>query len=192
LLNFSHLARGAARVGQRMTLEILRDGAVQELTVDLKRKDPKEYLIDPYLFDRGPRYLIMGGMVFQELTRPYLEIFGNKWEERAPLKLLQALENPAPYEKEGREKLVFLSRVIRTPATVGYEALGHIVVSKVNGQEIGSLAALDAAFQQPEDGVHRIEFTEAPKEIFLDAQGAAYWNGQIQQAFRIQDLQQVQ
>ncbi len=192
LMNFSHLVRGAARAGQRMAVEIVRDGEVMELTVELERKKPQDYLIDPYLFDRGPRYLVMGGMVFQELTRPYLEIFGNKWQERAPLKLLQAVEDPASYEAEGREKLVFLSRVIRTPATVGYESLGHIVVRKVNGREIPSIAALDSALQQPENGLHRIEFEEAPEVIYLDAQAAEYWNGQIQQAFRIQDLRQLQ
>ncbi|HUF64168.1 MAG TPA: PDZ domain-containing protein [Verrucomicrobiales bacterium] len=192
LMNFSHLVRGGACAGQDMDIEIVRNGEVMELKATLERKRPEDYLIDPYLFDRAPRYLVMGGMVFQELTRPYLEIFGNQWQERAPLKLLKAMQDPASYEAQGREKLVFLSRVIRTPATVGYESLGHIVVKKVNGREIPSLAALDAAFQQPENGLHRIEFEEAPKVIYLDAQAAEYWNGQIQQAFRIQDLRQLQ
>jgi hypothetical protein len=40
------------------------------------RKDPGDFLVDPYMFDRGPRFMIVGGLIFQELTLPYLEFWG--------------------------------------------------------------------------------------------------------------------
>ena len=64
-----------------------------------------------------------------------LQAFGKDWESRAPLPLLDALRNPEDYE-EGRNRLVFLSRVIPTPATIGYESVGGIIVTEVNGRPI--------------------------------------------------------
>ena len=77
------------------------------------------------MFDRGPKFSIIGGLVFQELSVPFLKLFGNDWQSRAPIKLLMAHANPEMYEKEGRRKLVILTRTIPTPATLGYERLSR-------------------------------------------------------------------
>ena len=45
----------------------------------------------------------------------------------------------------------------------------NIVVTKVNGQQIKSLADLSEAAKKPVDGFHKIEFEEDPKLLFLDA-----------------------
>lgn len=191
-LNFSHLVRGAGYVGHEIEMRVWREGEALELTGELSRKEASDYLIDPYLFDQGPKYVIQGGLVFQELTEPYLRIFGDQWEQRAPIKLIWALAHPDEYEEKGREKLVFLSRVIRTPVTLGYEALGHLIVDKVNGKKINNLAELSEAFKSPESGLHRIELAEAPNEIFLEARTTALVNERIQEAFRIPALERLE
>src|SRR5690606_19868204 len=100
-LSFSHLVRGAAKVGDTVKLELIRDGKPLDLDVTLARKRAEDFLVDPYMFDRGPKYLIFGGLIFQELTLPYLESWGEDWTNRAPFNLVYANADPQPYEEEG-------------------------------------------------------------------------------------------
>lgn len=179
-IHLSHIVRGNSYVGDKVSMKVLREGKIKNLTSVLKYKEAEAYLIDPYMFDRGPRFLIVGGLVFQELTQPYLEAWGDKWQIQAPFKLIHASAFPEHYEEEGRRKLVFLSRVMRTPTTLGYEGLSHLIVTSVNGRTINDLADLEAAFADPVDGIHRIEFSEYPKVIFVDAEAAEAVNQQLE------------
>ena len=112
--------------------------------------------------------MFKGGLIFQELTRPLLESFGNEWQSRAPLNLLDVYENPQKYESRGR-RIVFLSNVIPTPATVGYEPLQSMIVTKVNGQDIKDMKTLIEAFKTPSaEGLHAIEFDEEKFHVYLD------------------------
>ena len=137
------------------------------------------------MFDRGPKFLIEGGLVFQELTKDYLKLYGDSWSSRAPIKFLRALASPEDLEKEGLEKIVFLSRVVPTAATVGYERVSNIRVTKVNGVDIKHIGDLDAALEQPLEGHHRIEFDHFPYLIFLDASLSKGINAQMKQRLGI-------
>lgn len=188
-LALGHLVRGNAKVGDKLPIEILRDGERKQVDVELIRRNPEDYLIQPYMIDRGPKFLIEGGLVFQELTKDYLKLYGGDWTTRAPIKFLLALASPEELEEEGIEKIVFLSRVVPTPATVGYERVSNIRVTKVNGVEIKKIADLAAALEQPLDGHHRIEFDEFPYLIFLDPSMCDGINAQLKQ--RIGTIQRL-
>jgi S1-C subfamily serine protease len=166
-LFWSHLVRGSRKVGERLSLVILREGKEQTLEAVLRRPPPK--LIPSHMYDKAPPFLIKGGLVFQELTRSYLEAFGKEWQSRAPLNLLDALNNPEDYE-EGRDRLVFLSRVIRTPATIGYERVANLIVTEANGQKITDMNSLVTALKDPKDGLHSIRIDDIPYVLYLDPQ----------------------
>lgn len=179
-LSFSHLVRGSARAGDKVAMEIIRDGKPMNIEVELIRKTAEDYLIDPYMFDRGPKYLIYGGLIFQELTLPYLESWGDEWDTRAPFKLVHANANPEQFEEEGREKLVFLSNVLKTPSTLGYEGINSVIVDKVNGKFIKNIKDLAAALDSPPaDGIHAIEFSDYPKIIYVDDRASKFVNQQL-------------
>ncbi len=179
-LSFSHLVRGGAKVGDKIKLEIVRDAKPMTVEVELTRKRPEDFLIDPYMFDRGPKYVIFGGLIFQELTLPYLESWGEEWTTRAPFKLVHANAEPHPYEEEGREKLVFLSSVLKTPSTLGYEAVNSVIVTRVNGTFIKNIKDLSRAFAEvPANGLHTIEFDEYPKVIYVDDRASRLVNQQL-------------
>ncbi|MEX2579007.1 MAG: PDZ domain-containing protein [Verrucomicrobiales bacterium] len=181
-LSFSHLVRSGAKVGDVLKIDIIRDRQPISLDVELIRKRPEDFLVDPYMFDRGPKYLIFGGLIFQELTRPYLESWGDEWETRAPFKLVHASATPEKYEEEGREKLVFLSNVLKAPSTLGYEQINSVIVTEVNGKFIKDIGDLDDALSTvPEDGIHTIEFTDYPKIIYVDDQASEFVNQQLVQ-----------
>ena len=166
-LSWVHLVRGTKAVGAPITLKILREGEELEIVAKLKRKHPQDKLVPDYLFDQQPDYLIKGGMIFQELTREILERYGKDWNSRAPLNLLDAYDNPHRYEEEMR-RVIFLSSVIPTPATVGYERLRNMIVSKVNGREIRDMRDLAEAFKHHDNGMHSIEFVDEHLVVHID------------------------
>jgi S1-C subfamily serine protease len=166
-LFWSHLIRGEKNVGDTITLKLLRDGQPLSLDVKLVRQEERDNLVPAYTFGNAPRYLVKGGLIFQELTKPLLESFGDEWQSRAPLNLLDAFENPEKYEGK-MEHVVFLSGVIPTPATVGYERLRNLVVRKVDGQDVRDMKSLVAAFKQPSNGLHSIEFQDESLVVYLD------------------------
>ncbi|MFT5882923.1 MAG: S1-C subfamily serine protease [Crocinitomicaceae bacterium] len=166
-LFWSHLIRGSQPIGSSIKLGLLRDGKPLEISAILKRAP--EGIIPSHTYDRAPRFLVKGGIVFQELTKSYLRAFGEDWVSRAPLNLLDAINHPEDYQ-EGRKRLVFISAVIPTPATLGYESLNSVIVEQVNGQKIGDLPALIAAFKNvPENGIHTLKIDGQPDTIHLDA-----------------------
>ena len=65
-------------------------------------------------------------------------------------------------------RVVFLSGVIPTPATVGYERLRNLIVRKVNGKDIKDMKSLIAAFDGNMNELHSIEFDEENLTVYLD------------------------
>lgn len=180
-LFWSHLVRGAKAVGETITLGILREGQPQDIEVTLERLEVEDQLVPSYTFGRAPSYLVKGGMLFQELNQPLLEAFGEEWRSRAPLNLLDAWENPSSYE-EDHDRIVFLSGVIATPATVGYEPLRNLIVSEVNGTPIRNMKGLIAALDNPPaNGLHSIRFKDENMQIYLDEVTATAVDTQLMQ-----------
>jgi S1-C subfamily serine protease len=165
---WTHLVRGAKGSGETLGLKILRDGETLEVEAKLERMDVSDSLVPTYTYGQAPNFLIKGGMLFQELTEPMLRSFGKEWSSRAPLDLLNAYENPEDYE-DRFDRVVFLSGVIPTPATVGYESLNNLILSQVNGEPVCDMASLIQAFEKkPENGLHSIEFDNEDVTVYLD------------------------
>ncbi|MGJ8695909.1 MAG: PDZ domain-containing protein [Verrucomicrobiaceae bacterium] len=165
-LFWTHLVRGAHQVGEKISAEVLRDGEILNLEFTLKKSSDR--LVPTHLFDQAPPFLIKGGLVFQELSKPYLQAFGKDWTSRAPLNLLDVLSHPDDYE-EGRRRIVVLTRVIPTQATIGYERISNQIVKSINGKPVAGLPELEKALAQtPTNGLHEIETDDTPYRIYLD------------------------
>jgi hypothetical protein len=113
--------------------------------------------------------MMAGGLVFQPLTEPYLQSWGNEWKRRAPVRLVRLTERAANEEETG---CVVLSLVLPDPYNLGYQDYRYLALEKVNDVKIISLPDLKKAFDQPKDGFHVIEFMhgEAVKRMVLDAE----------------------
>lgn len=192
LIALGHLVKGGNVTGAQLPMKISREGQILDLTLTLLRKKPSDYLVDPYIFDRAPKYLILGGMVFSELSKPYLEAFGHEWRQRAPFEFVYAAENQQEFEREGRRKLVFLVGTLPSESTLGYENIRGVFVEKVNDQFIGDLKDFNAALANPIDGRHKIEISSTPYTIYLDA-SLVERDNQIflPQRYRIHEMKQL-
>lgn len=192
-LSSSHLVRGRAYVGDKVEIKVLREGKEVTLNGQLSRRSPDDYLVLPYLFDKGPRYVLMGGMLFQELSRPYLDAFGEEQRGGAILRLARIATHPDKYEEAGRKKLVFLSMVLPTPSAQGYDKLGGQVINKVNGKPINDLNDLAEAFKSAKDTWHVIELDDFPHILYLDTFNAERDNMRLLGgAYRIGSLKRLE
>ena len=112
-LSWGHLIRGRKSTGDAVTLAMSRDGQPLELKATLTREEEVTRLVPNHLFDREPNFLLKGGLLFQELSLPLLESFGEDWQARAPLNLLDAYQNPEKY-RDLVDRIVFLSCLLYT------------------------------------------------------------------------------
>jgi len=185
---FSHLLTTESFVGDSVPFSIWRSGQIQTINVKSEPRDPAGMKVPSLQFDKPPRYLIAGGLVFQELTRPYLLEWGPDWRNAAPQRLVyyDAFQDELPAD---RKKIVFLSRVLPSPGVLGYEGLEHLVVKSANGQPIQNLEDLAAALKQPENGFHRIEVEEDPGVIYLDPQATDAEAESLQRQYGLPALQ---
>ena len=180
-----HLIRTMYYAGDSVPVHVFRQGQNLVLHIVLDHRRPEEYLVPPYIVDQVPDYLIVGGLVFQELSMSYLREYGKDWSAEAPVDLLYYNQNQDYLSGDHREKIVIISSVIPTSYTIGYENLSDLVVLKVNGQPIGKLSDVRKALASPINGFHKIEVKQHPKVIYLDARELPKINEIIRQRYRI-------
>lgn len=168
-LHWIQLVRSNKSAGDTIALSLWRDGKAEETTVTLTRLEEDTRLVPHYQFGKAPNFLIKGGMMFQELTKPLLEAYGDDWQTNAPLDFLDALSNPENYQ-ENHDRMICLTGVIPTQATIGYEGLRNLLVSKVNGKPVRDMKDMIKAFRTPPLGstLHSIEFLDENIVIYLD------------------------
>lgn len=189
-LSIVNLTTDEAYSGQQIPVTILRKGERRQLEVALFRVAPEDYVIAPYLIGEPPRYYVLGGMVFQELSRQYLREWGPNWAKEAPQRFVYFDRFQSSLFPEPR-KLVILSQVMPTRDTVGYEQLNYLVVTRLNGVEIKNLDDFAKAAQSPINGFHKLEFDEDPHMIYLDAAQAQQDAPALQKLYSLPALQRL-
>ena len=189
-LSITHLTTTEAYGGQQVMMTVIRNGERKQLNVELFRRSPEDYVVEPYTIGKPPRFFILGGLVFQELTRQYLREWGTNWLKDAPQRLVYYDRFQSDLFPDKR-KVVFLTSILPTQDTVGYEQLNNLVVEKLNGREILSLDDFAAAAKNPANGFHKIEFEEDPHEIYLDAKQVDEDAEQVQKVYSLPALQRL-
>ena len=189
-VSIMHLTTTEAYAGQSVTMTVIRNGQRKQLNIELFRKAPEDYAIEPYTIGKQPRYYILGGLVFEELTRDYLREWGANWLKDAPQRLVYYDRYQSELFPEKR-KIVFLTQILPTQETVGYEQLNNLVVAKLNGRQILNLNDFAEAAKNPIGGFHKIEFEEDPHEIYLDAKQVEANSAKLQSVYSLPALQHL-
>jgi len=189
-ISLAHYVSTVMRAGQKIPIVVWRDGAEVPLEGTLAPRDRSRMISQPYIFDAPPKFVIVGGLVFSELSRQYLREWGPSWAREAPLRLvyLDRYQSEMPSD---RGKIVFVSGILPGPNTVGYENLSYEVVEEVNGRPVKSLADLAAAVDRPTDQFHRIKLAEDPGLIVLDVEGSKAEEERIKRDYRLPALRQL-
>lgn len=187
-ISLGHLVSTRHFGGEELAVKFTRGGQQKETRVKLNRRRAEDYVSEPYVIDRAPRYYILGGLVLQELSRQYLREFGADWTRKAPLELIYLDSNREELEKAGRRKIVMISRVLPSNLTVGYEDIRHVMVDSINGKRIDSLDDVPEALKASKDGLIKIELAHDPSLLFLDARGVEQMAPAIQRAYGIPEM----
>jgi S1-C subfamily serine protease len=190
-IEFTNLLTAHANSGDVIPFRVERNGKPIQLNVTLEHRDAKDYVSPPYNFDQPPRYYVLGGLIFQELSRQYLKEWGPTWERSAPQRLVYFDRFQSELFPDGNRRVVILSQVLPADSTIGYDDLAYLTVTKVDGKEIKSLDDLAQAVKEPIDGFIKIETEEDPKQIALDAAQVAAEAPNLQENYGISSLQRL-
>jgi hypothetical protein len=120
-----------------------------------------------------------------------LKEWGTDWVKKAPENFVYFDKQQAELFPKGPKKIVFLSRVLPSASTVGYEDLRTLVVKRINGVELQSLDDIPAALEKATDGLHKVEFDGDPTSIYLDAKAVAEEGQALMRKYRLPALQRL-
>jgi hypothetical protein len=169
-LMLENLATRGKWAGDEVKMKIWRAGKPLDISYRLPKYEYSHSIVPYGVYDQPPEYLILGGLVFQPLTYPYLQRWGAEWERRAPFRLTYYTPDEATKEQPS---ILVLSQVLPDPYNIGYQEQRYQVVEKVNGRRVTNLAELREALKNPTDKFHVIDFlpNEAAQRIVLGADG---------------------
>lgn len=189
-ISLAHYVSTSLESGQTIPIVIWRDGAETTVEATLAPRDRDGMISPPYLFDTAPDFIVAGGIVFSELSRQFLREWGPRWPTEAPLRLvyLDRFQSELPTD---RGRIVFISSVLSTPNTVGYQELGYEVVEEVNGKPIRSLRDLAEAIDNPDGKFLRIKLAEDPGFIALDVENIKADEERIKREYGLPSLRRI-
>ncbi len=164
--------------GDKVKLELLRDGAKQDLTIDLDRPWPFEMQARAY--DKRPRFVLVGGLLFQPLNRDFLD--AQKDVDTRLRYFFDFYVSDHLYRE--RPEVIVLSEILKDPVNTYAAPFKGGIVDKINGQRIKSLDDVAAAFEQPGE-FHVIEILGEGRPIVLERSTLAEAGERIRQRYRV-------
>ena len=191
LTAIGNLVRVRPTVGSRARFLISRNGKEMELTGTYDRRARDEVAIPTLAFDSQPRYLVAGGLVFQQLTGAYLQEWGDKWTERAPQRLVELFSFQQEKRADPDQKVVFLSQVLPASINLGYQQYSGLVLEKLNGKKIRNLAELAAVLDETKEGSLVFEFMDDPGKLVLDVTELKQRQEEIGKAYGISEARKL-
>jgi hypothetical protein len=152
-----NLASRRKWAGDSVEIKLWRDGKPMTVNYEIPRFRFGDALVPHATYDQEPEFLILGGLVFQPLTDPYLQSWGPEWKRRAPYRLRYYGQQPPT---ANRPALILLSQVLPDPYNIGYQEVKFLVVDKINGQPVRRLTDVQSALKSPQNGFHIIDMVE--------------------------------
>jgi S1-C subfamily serine protease len=191
-IEFTNLITARAFAGDTIAVHIQRAGKPMELPFVLEHRNANDYVIPPYNLDRPPLYYVLGGLIFQELSRQYLREWGANWIKDAPQRFVYKDRFQSELYPEGNRRVVVLTQVLPANTTIGYDEMAYLSVRKVNGKEVKSLKDLADAVKEPVNGFIIIETEEDPKQIALEAAQVEAEASSLKQNYGLPSLQRLE
>ena len=176
--------------GDIVRLKISREGREQEISYQMPKAEDAAKFVPEAEFDGEPEYLIVGGLVFQPLSKNYLRRWGQDWKRVAPFRLAYfQYENPT----DEHPAVVIMSQVLPDVYNVGYQDARTLVLERVNGQPVSHLEDLAKALKNSTDDFHVFDFQNGDtlQRVVLDAKELEAANSRILQRYGIDKIQSL-
>lgn len=170
--------------GDKVKIDILRDGAKKSLDVELKRFLP--YLIQANLYEQKPQFVLFAGLQFQPLDRNMMSTF-----EIDEMDVRYFFANYGEHELyRERPQVVVLTAVLPDEINTYLEGYVSRVVDSVNGRKIQRLqdihdALKDGVAEPGREGYHVIRLLNEGRPLVLERSEAKAAHARIMQKYNV-------
>jgi S1-C subfamily serine protease len=174
--------------GESIPLKIWRDGAALEIELPLYVNREDRTTGNQY---EPPPYIIVGGLVFTELSSNYLGSLGRNWRDKVSADTLyELIYRNRLSEAEARAKPVVLSKILKHPSNVDFAVGSRSILTELNGQEISTMEDLRAAIKSTGGDFYRFRFLSGDEEALNRADALAA-EKQLLQQYNIPSVQRL-
>jgi len=174
--------------GESIPLKVWRSGAALDIELPLFVNREDRTVGNQY---EPPPYIIVGGLVFTELSSNYLGSLGRNWRDKVSAETLYALifRNRLS-EEDARAKPVVLSKILKHPKNVDFAVGSRSILTELNGQQISSMEDLRVAIENASDDFYRFRFLSGEQEALNRSEALAAEQQLIQQ-YNIPSVQRL-
>ncbi len=178
------------QINEPVTLTVLRKGQVLTIRYFLKAYPYRISWFNEY--EKLPRYCIVGGIIFQPLSKEFLKTW-NKWWHTADRRLLyyyacHISDNLFPERKE----FILINRVLPDRANTYLSDVHDKVVDSINNVKIRTLDDVAEAVRKPVAGYHVIHIDGTSCPLLLKASEIAEADRRIKEKYDIPSLMRLQ
>lgn len=174
--------------GELVELTILREG--EPLEIELPLYVNREDRISGNQYELPP-YIIVGGLVFTELSSNYLASLGRNWRNQIrPETLYELIYRNRQTEAEARAKPVVLSKILKHPANADFSVGPRSILTELNGHKVSSMQDLSAAVESIDGSFYRFRFLSGNEEA-LNRADALTANQQLIERYNIPSTQRL-
>lgn len=162
----------AVQHGESIALKLWRDG--EALDIELPLYVNREDRISGNQYEPPP-YLIVGGLVFTELSNNYLGSLGRNWRNKvSPELLYELIFRNRLSEEESRAKPIVLSKILKHSSNIDFAVGPRTILTELNGHSISNMQDLQAAVDDTDGEFYRFRFLSGVEEALnrADAQAA--------------------
>lgn len=148
--------------GDSVRLSVLRDRKKSEVAVPLLR--PWRYSMQANSYDLRPRFVLFGGLLFQPLSRDFLEAY--QIEDLRVRFYYDSFLSDELYKEH--PEVIVLSAILPDPINAYLEEFKNGILNKINGNKIRTLKEAADAFAAPAEH-YVIELVGSSRPIVLEA-----------------------
>lgn len=190
-LSFHHLITGKL-AGSPVPMLLWRQGGRVEVSVEVRSFKSDQMLVPFQEFDRQPEYVVVGGFLFQKLTREYLLEFGDNLAGQAPSHLYHYYRGMGFKPTDQRRDIVMLSYVLPTQTNLGYTSLGRLVVRTFNGMPVGSIGDIVRAQElNPGSDHHVVEFELSDPTVVIPRRSLSAVDAYVSNNYGVAQLSNI-
>eukprot|EP00891_Asterochloris_glomerata_P006135 jgi/Astpho2/6135/fgenesh1_pm.00084_%23_26_t len=136
-ISFSYLV-SRKYTGDEAELTVMTAGKARKAKVKLQ---VPARMVPVHIQGQPPPFFILGGLVFTQLTVPYLKSeYGAEYTFDAPVRLIYEMMHKMPSQR--KQQFVLLGQVLASDISLGYEDFVNTEVEAVNGHKIYNLEDL--------------------------------------------------
>lgn len=164
--------------GDKVELEILRDGKPMALTVPLN--EPWPFKLQSNLYDEKPRFVVAGGLVFQPVDQNFMDA-----HDPSDQRLNYIFDYfIADQLHTNRPEIVVLSNILPDPANAYAEEFRYSVVDEVNSQRIKRIEDIATAFDEQTD-YYVIKFAGGGRPLVLERKAIEEARPRIRERYNV-------